>query len=385
MRVVLVLMRFNPYGGYELQAYNIARALVGRGDEVHIVSHWWPQDVIPSVTVHKIPMLKRASFLKVGSFAFLARQRLNSLRHQFDIVVAFDRTLDMDVYRVGNACHRAWLERRRIIDGPLKRLSVRLNPLNFVINSIEKRIFSNQGNRHFVVLSEQGREQIQRFYPVSSKCFTLASPGVDCQRFHPNNRDRWRSLVRSKLGIGPNVSLILHMGSGFRIKGLAATINAFSRIDPMKNKTALVVVGKGNRRPYLRLAKRLRVLDRIHFTGAVSDPERFYAAADVFVLPTLFDTFGQVILEAMASGLPVIIGDGAGAAEIVASRGGGEVVVTPANPDQLAMILNQLLSDSIELRRLGEEARKIAESLTLENNLQAFLKVLDKAAEQKRQ
>jgi UDP-glucose:(heptosyl)LPS alpha-1,3-glucosyltransferase len=147
----------------------------------------------------------------------------------------------------------------------------------------------------------------------------------------------------------------------------------------------LVVVGNGNKRPYLRLAKRLRVLDRIYFTGAVSDPERFYAAADVFVLPTLFETFGQVILEAMASGLPVIIGDGAGAAEIVASRGGGEVVVTPANPDQLAMILNQLLSDSLELRRLGEEARKIAESLTLENNLQAFLKVLDKAAEQKRQ
>jgi len=384
MRVALVLMHYNPYGGYERQAFLIAEALVARGDEVHVITHWWPRDLIPSVKVHKVPMLKGASFLKVASFALLARQRLRSMPNRFDLVVGFDRTLDMDVYRVGNACHRAWLERRRFIEGALKHLSVKINPLHVVINSIEKHIFMSNNDIHFVVLSEQGRQQIQRFYPVASDRFTRVGPGVDVQRFHPRHREKYRSLVRSELGIDLNATLLLQIGSGFRIKGLAASIKALARLDAAKNNVVLVVVGKGDKRSYLRLAKRIGVRERVHFTGAVSDPERFYAAADLFILPTLFDTFGQAVLEAMASGVPVIVGDGAGAAEIVACRGGGRIISTPANPDQLAESIKCLLKNSDELVRLGDEARSIAESLALPGNLQNFLEVLDMAAKKKR-
>ena len=179
MKAALVLMRYNPFGGYERQAALIADALLKRGDQVHIFTNRWPEAGAPSAVVHHVPMIRSESFLKVLTFARSGRNCLGRLRKMFDVVVGFDRTLDMDIYRAGNACHRAWLERRRLMDGPMGRLSVLFNPLHRIINRIEKEIFLDEGDRTIVALSHQGRRQIQRFYPVPDERFVIIPPGVD--------------------------------------------------------------------------------------------------------------------------------------------------------------------------------------------------------------
>ncbi len=381
MKAALVLMRYNPFGGYERQAALIADALLKRRDQVHIFAHRWPEAATPGAVVHPVPMVRGASFLKVLSFALSARRRLGKLRKEFDVVVGFDRTLDMDIYRAGNACHRAWLERRRLMDGPMGRLSVLFNPLHRIINRIERRIFLDESDRIFVVLSHLGRRQIQRFYPVADDRFVVIPPGVDASRFPQDRRAAWRAEVRSRLGLRAGAPVLLHVGSGFRIKGIDVTIRCLAKLAPPADRAVLLVAGKGNPRPYEALARRLNVHDRVQFMGPVSDPESLYAAADLFVLPTLFDTFGVVVLEAMAGGLPVVVGSGAGAAELVMERDCGRVVSSPVSPDELAETITALFGDPAEMRRLGERGQTAAGLLTVERRTADFLSVMDRMAE----
>jgi UDP-glucose:(heptosyl)LPS alpha-1,3-glucosyltransferase len=326
-------------------------------------------------------MMRGESFLKVLTFALSARGCVAGLRKEFDVVVGFDRTLDMDIYRAGNACHRAWLERRRLMDGPMGRLSVLFNPLHRIINRIERKIFLDEGNRTIVVLSHQGRRQIQRFYPVPDERFVVIPPGVDFSRFPGARRSARRNEVRPRLGLPTNAPVLLHVGSGFRIKALDVTIRCLAKLAPPGDRAVLLVAGKGNRRPYEALARRLNVSERVRFLGPVSDPADLYAAADLFVLPTLFDTFGVVVLEAMACGLPVVVGTGAGVAEWVMEQDCGRVVSSPVCPDDLAETIACLIEDPAEMGRLAENGQRAAGLLTVERSTADFLGVMDRIAE----
>lgn len=380
MKAALVLMHFGARGGYELQAMRIARGLLDRGDEVHVLCAERKAPPESSIRFHRIPMLKATSFSKVASFALGVRKALRNRCGEFDVVVGFDRSLDMDIYRAGNACHRAWLERRRQIDRPARRLGVMINPLHFFINRIEENIFLSDPERRIVVLSRTSQQQIQKFYAVDDSRFFLLTPGVDSERFHPRNRAIYRGGVRGELGLGPETSLLLHVGSGFRIKGLDATIGAVRELRRQGRKVRLLVLGRGPAVHYRKLAGRLGVSEDVLFLGTVSNSEIYYAAADVFVLPSVLETFGQAVLEAMACGLPVIVGEGAGVAQIVASKGGGCVIQTPAKAAELAGLVEGILADTRRRTRLAEAARRVAEGYCVQRNICQFIALMETVA-----
>jgi UDP-glucose:(heptosyl)LPS alpha-1,3-glucosyltransferase len=261
------------------------------------------------------------------------------------------------------------------------RLSVLFNPLHRVVNRIESRIFLGKSDRIFVVLSHQGRRQIQRFYPVPDERFVVIPPGLDTSRFPSAGRSARRAEARSRLGVEAEAPVLLHVGSGFRIKALDVTIRCLAKLPPPADRAVLLVAGKGNPRPYKDLARELDVAGRVQFLGPVSDPAGLYDAADLFVLPTLFDTFGVVVLEAMACGLPVVVGSGAGAAELVEERDCGRVVSSPVSPEELAGTITGLFKDPAGMVRLGENGRKAAGLFTVERSTADFLGVMDRMAE----
>ncbi|GAJ05049.1 unnamed protein product, partial [marine sediment metagenome] len=136
------------------------------------------------------------------------------------------------------------------------------------------------------------------------------------EEFHPKNRALFREEIREEFNIGNDEFLILFVGSGYRRKGLRYLIEAISLLKEEKPLKVLVVA-KGKKRPYLRLARRLGREDKIIFTGGRKDLRKFYAASDLFVLPTVYEPFGNVCLETLASGLPIIVSRAGGAAEII--------------------------------------------------------------------
>ncbi|MGH7399604.1 MAG: glycosyltransferase family 4 protein, partial [Candidatus Rokuibacteriota bacterium] len=193
--------------------------------------------------------------------------------------------------------------------------------------ALERRIFKLRAARHVVAISRQGKAEIERRYGTDPRRVTLIYNGVDLDRFHPDNRGRHRRRTRETLRIPDEAWTVLFVGSGFERKGLGPLLEAFARAAGAGSH--LVVTGKGDVPRYQGLAARLGLGDRVVWTGPQAEVERLYAAADAVALPALYEPFGNVHLEALASGLPVLSSARAGGSEIVRRAENGWVVAEP--------------------------------------------------------
>tara|TARA_B100000315_G_scaffold8981_1_gene8837 strand:- start:10856 stop:12046 length:1191 start_codon:yes stop_codon:yes gene_type:complete len=394
MNIAIVLMKFNPFGGYERQAAILAGALADRGDDVTVFANKWLGDSHVGIKFQKIPMLKGMSWLKVLSFALISRFYLNQEKKKFDIIVAFDRTFLMDIYRAGNACHKEWLNIRKQHGNILDLISIAINPLHIVINKIENFIFSRMQkmNGEIIVLSDTGTHQICRHYPIDENRFTTIPPVVDLTRFDTSKLQTRRKEQRNKLGIGNDTLLLLHVGSGFRIKGLNNTIASLSILVNKGLKAELIVVGKdrSGTKKNLKLCQKLGLQKNVHFLGGIKGIERLYAAADIFIMPSLFETFGIAAIEALACGLPVIIGRGAGVSSVIEQEKVGKVIDVPVDPGKLAKLIEETAMTEKESKASGkidkEKEKRIGVSLKYDQNIlmNKFMTLLDRTAGEKK-
>jgi UDP-glucose:(heptosyl)LPS alpha-1,3-glucosyltransferase len=278
----------------------------------------------------------------------------------WDVVQSHERTLGQDIYRAGEGCHRGYLLTRGRAPG--RGLYHR------VILALERRVFAR--TPRIVAISCIGKREIEALYGVSPDRVTVIYNGVDLERFHPDNRRTLREAARGHAALAPEAWAALFVGSGFERKGLATVIEALALLGDRQSR--LVVIGKGDTRPYQALAARHGVAEQVIWLGPRADVERWYAAADVAVLPSRYEPFGNVHLEALASGLPVVASVTAGGSEVVRPGLNG-AIVDPGDPRAIAAAL-------AELRRRGaggsaalcEAARASAEPYTYAAQVAAF-------------
>jgi UDP-glucose:(heptosyl)LPS alpha-1,3-glucosyltransferase len=190
--------------------------------------------------------------------------------------------------------------------------------------------------------------------------------GVDLARYHPDNRARYRAQARAEVAAPADAWLALFAGSGFERKGLMTAVEALARLGDTRAR--LLVLGKGDVRPYQAMAERLGVAARVTWLGPRPDIERWYAAADALVLPTRYEPFGNVHLEALASGLPVVTTTQAGGAEAVNPACGA--VVEPRDPAALAAALERLRA--MDRSDLTAASRAAAELFTYARQVSEF-------------
>ena len=352
MRLAFVKKRFSLHGGAEQYLKTLLGELRKEGYDLHVFANQWTDEA--GITFHKVGILPLTSFLSVLSFSRNSASKLKSER--FDCIVSFERTEYQDIYRAGDGCHRAWLDLRGEVEHAYRRLSFGINPLHRYTLSLEKTIFKNTAL--IVVNSIMVKQQIQEYYGTPEDKIVVAYNGVDLNKFSPANRTRWRSEMRQAIGIGENDKVILFVGSGFRRKGLDTLIHALPEVNKSLNGERLVtlVAGKGQSDEYLQSAKQQGVEGDLMFLGPRSGIERYYAAADLFVLPTIYDPFSNACLEAMASGLPVITTRNNGAAEIIEDGKEGFVTASIADPAELSKKVVEALADA-GIMGLGARAK----------------------------
>ena len=175
--------------------------------------------------------------------------------------------------------------------------------------------------------------------------------GTDTVTFHPDNRPRYRASVRASLGIHDDRFIALYVGD--MKKGVVAAIQAIARTPG----TTLVVLSASDPEPYRAVTELEGVANRVRFHRHSKTVERFFAAADAFVFPTVYDPYGLVISEAMASGLPVITSPTAGAAELIEHGTDGLLSETPWDVKSIASHLANLRDDEALRERMGVAAR----------------------------
>jgi UDP-glucose:(heptosyl)LPS alpha-1,3-glucosyltransferase len=367
VRIALVRQRYARSGGAERYVGQLAAGLTAAGHEVHVYAHRWTV-VPPGVTLHRVPVLPAPAFLRVLSFAWAAHWMTR--RDAFDLVHSFDRTIRPDIYRAGDGCHQAWLDRRQAVEGGPRRCPERLKPLHGSLLWLERHLFGG-GCQRIVVNSRMVQEEILRYYGTPPAAIRLIYTGVDLDRFRPAPSRAVRGALRTELGAGPDDPVVLFAGSGFERKGLRFLLDAVGRIRG-SGGLRVWVLGKGDlRRPRSQVA-RLGIADRVHFAGSVADPERWMAAADLFALPSIYDPFSNACLEAMASGLPVITTTANGIAEIVQEGCTGAVIRDPRDAAALADRIVEFLRPERRDERAAA-VRAAAEAFPAEGHLKQVL------------
>lgn len=318
MKLGLICRPFSFHGGVETATAGLLGALREGGHEVELISTHRQPDV-PGIRVRRVATLRYPSTLRLLSFALAAR--VAATRGGYDLVQSHERALDQDLYRAGEGCHRAYL------DAMGRRAGAGGHLYHRIVCALERRIFELRAARHVVAISRQGKAEIERLYGPDPRRVTLIYNGVDLERFHPEQRTRHRKRTRESLGIADDAWTVLFVGSGFERKGLGPLLEAFGRLPDAGSR--LVVAGKGDVSRYRAAAARLGLGDRVIWTGPRPDVERLYAAADAVALPARYEPFGNVHLEALASGLPVLTSARAGGSEIVRPGETGWVVAEP--------------------------------------------------------
>nr|HID59265.1 glycosyltransferase family 1 protein [Desulfobacterales bacterium] len=388
MKVALVRNRYTEFGGAERYLDTLIRRLHALGHEVHIFANEWKdvKDVSGSclgggtqrsgLCFHRVPMIKGLSILKVISFALNAKRLLK--RERFDIIHSFERTLFQDIYRAGDGCHREWLVQRRRFEPWWKTGLVRINPLHLMFLWIEKRLFQPKNTKVIIANSRRGRSEIIRHYRFPQDRIQVIYNGVDFNRFHPSNRQRYRVPVRRELSISESDSIILFMGSGFERKGLRFAIQAVARLrDP---KLKLVVVGRDRFTRYERLSSKLGVEDSVFFVGSTTQPEKWYGAADLFLLPTVYDPFSNACLEALASGIPVVTTRMNGVSEWIEEGVTGISLNDPADIAGMAYAIKAMLRtrDTGMFFRRKEKMDCLSFENHVEKTLDIYRKIIKK-------
>ncbi|MEO5657278.1 MAG: glycosyltransferase family 4 protein [Nitrospiria bacterium] len=371
MKLAIVRKTYNPFGGAERYLDLLSRALAERGHEVHVFANRWPREASSPVAFHRIPMVGGLSVLKVWSFAVAAWARLRRFDGQ---VFSNERLFAQDVFRAPDGVHRTWLRTRRRHVSRLKRVSMLINPLHWSVRFFDWYIFNRRAFRAVIVASEFVKHDILRTYPrVRAEDVTVVYNGVDLARFRVRTPEECEAS-RRELGLAASQWVLLFIGTGFERKGLRYAIGALAHLPP---EVILLVVGRGSTRRYQALARALGIADRVRFDGPQSQVERYYAAADLLVLPALYEPMGNVILEALASGVPVVTSRASGGAEIVSEGEDGSVIEDPADARAVAAHLTKVMSwarDPATARR----ARLKAERFGLDRALAETLAVLSR-------
>lgn len=359
MKIAVLRKKYTFHGGAEGFSQGFIDLLVREGHEVHIYAIQWEQGgVEKNIFFHRVPAVAFNSLLRDLTFALLSKRQLE--QEDYDIIQSHDKTLYQDIYRAGDGCHISWLKHRWKRTGFSGRLSVLFNPYHWLILWLERSIFKGHRYRKIIAISEMVKQNIRDNYPVSSEDIEVIYNPVDLEKFHPLNRGKFRQEIREKYGILEKDFVALFVGSGFERKGVRYLIEAAELLD---EHVTIMIAGKGSEEKFRSMSRKQRVI----FCGPQKHIEQYYAAADAFVLPAVYEPFGNVHLEALASGLPVITTKNSGASEIIENGKSGFVVSVPEDTKAIAEGMVRLLDRDVR-ERMSKEARRVAEKFTFQRH-----------------
>jgi UDP-glucose:(heptosyl)LPS alpha-1,3-glucosyltransferase len=281
---------------------------------------------------------------------------------QFDVLLSLERVWRCDVYRAGDGVHRAWLERRDEIAGPLQKLSRLLNRKHSAALSLEKSLFGKGGAQRVIANSCMVKEEIIRFHGFPAEKIEVIYNGVPLQSLQRSEDDR--TITRKAFELAENDIAVLFAGSGWERKGLRFAIEAVERQD---KRIKFLVAGRGDARKFPS--------SRARFLGIVREMPSLYIAADIFLLPTIYDPFSNACLEALAAGRPVITTRGNGFSEIIETGRHGTIVDDARDIDAIGAAL-EFWSDPARRAQARLDNLELAARFDISKNVNQTLQTL---------
>lgn len=358
MKIAVARRGYSGTGGAEAYLRRFAESALRQGHEcVLFTAAPWPAEQWPG-SIERVPLGGSAR----GFAELLRRARVEE---KCDVFFSLERVFACDVYRAGDGVHAGWLERRARFESPWREWVRCFNPKHREVLALERALFAERGAQRVIANSEMvKREIVERFgYPAERvDVIYNGAPAAEIP-------DSARAKVRAELGIAADDYVTLFVGSGWERKGLRFAMEAMDAA--ALPQAHLLVAGSGR-------ARALPSSARTHFLGPRHDVPRLLAAADVFILPTIYDPFSNACLEALAAGLPVITTLANGLAEIIESGVDGEIVKAADDIIALSAALRAWASQD-RRAAMRQRLRAKGAEFSIERNVRATLAVLARA------
>lgn len=338
MKFAFCLFKYFPFGGLQRDFLRIAKECLDRGHQVDVFTMSWEGEREPGLTIHIVPARGFSNHARAKNFVTDIAQRFLS----YDAVMGFNKMPGLDIYYAADTCYQA---KARIQRGAWYRLTRRYHHLV----SFESAVFRSSSTE-ILLLSRQQQDDFMRYYQTSPAKFHLLPPGIAKDRVAPQNAREIRQRVRKEWAIEENELLLLMVGSGFKTKGLDRVLRATAALpSDLQARCKVYIIGKDNPRSFQKQASKLGIQEKIHFLGGRLDVPNFFLAADLLLHPAYNENTGTVLLEAMASGLPVLVTDVCGYASYIRDANAGQVLSSPFNQFEFNQtVANMLLSPQRE-------------------------------------
>ncbi len=338
MKVCIAIEKFDPHvGGAERYCWDLAHFLAHRNHEVEIICMKMATPDHKSIHVSRIKPIKFPQFLRHLSFSLLHYFKAKKMTGYIHFCVG--NTFYMDIYQPHGGLHRAWFLRETLrhpaeIRGVCRAIKY-MNPKDIVQRLLEWWTFKIT-KPQVIAISEMVARDIRFWFGYTRSMLHLIPNGIDVKKFTPDNI-RHRDEIRSRYKIKQEDFVFLFMANNLALKGLNVLIKATSALQALPVK--VLVIG-----PYSQKTKRKAkgLSNTIIFGGRTDDPELIYPACDCLVHPSFYDACSLVVLEAMASGIPVITTKTNGASMYITEENG--FVLPPADHNALRVAMQEVLS-----------------------------------------
>ncbi|EPE7490940.1 glycosyltransferase family 4 protein [Cronobacter universalis] len=314
-RLAIVRQKYRPDGGAERF---VSRALTALSDnapnlELNVITREWQGETQPEWHIHICNPRKWGRISRERGFAEEARKLWS--KERFDLVQSHERIPGCDIYRAGDGVHRRWLLQRSRILPAWRRTLLMNDRYHRYVMQAEKSMYEASELKAVICNAEMVKHEIMEDFGVSESKIHVIYNAIDTKRFFPADEAQ-RQVLRARLDIPQSAVTLIFVGSGFERKGLAPALHAIAQTDRY-----LIVVGQDKaEKEYRDLAAQLGCASRVRFVGLQKETLPWYQTADGLLLPTLYDPFPNVILEAMACGLPVITTPGCGGSEFITTE-----------------------------------------------------------------
>lgn len=334
MKLAFVLSRYFPYGGLQRNFLRIAERCRDLGHRVTVFTLDWQGAVPDGFMV--VPIRIRAVRNHARNLAFARALQPRLAAGGFDGVVGFLKLPGLDIYYAADPCYQYRARERSL----LYRLDGRYRHLV----ALERAVFTPDSATQILILSTEAERRYRACYHTPPERFHALPPGIERDRIRPADAPQRRALIRAELGLGEQDWALLMVGSDFRRKGLDRALRALVAL-PMstRERVRLLVVGEGRSERYQRLAQRLGLARQLRLLGGRDDVPQLLLGADLLIHPAYIENTGNVLLEAMVAGLPVLVSGACGYAEHVLEADAGKVIPEPFSQAALDQALLEML------------------------------------------
>ncbi|HYY30882.1 MAG TPA: glycosyltransferase family 4 protein [Chthoniobacterales bacterium] len=355
MNIALVRRGFSRTGGAESYIKRLGRELAEAGHTATLYStkDWprgeWPYGRLVQVT---------------GSSPLQFAKAVQSARQPEEMLYSLERLLQCDCYRAGDGVHKLWLKRRVAHEAGWRTFFRFLNRKHAELLQLESNLFREGGAGHVIANSRMIQREIIATFGYPEQKITVIYNGLP--ETHFAQRAQSRAETRQLWRLDPRDFTLLFAGSGWERKGLKYLIEAIEGSSAPHVK--LLVAGKGKKGAFRS--------GRARFLGPVAEMHSLLMAADLFVLPTVYDPFSNACLEALSYGLPVITTMSNGFSDIIVNGVHGTVIDRADNVTALREAI-QAWEDPARRETARDLSVEVARRYTMKNNVDQTLRVLE--------